>query len=387
MIVLVIQGAALLIQCASAFFAVRLIRITNRYDAWLLITVSIMLIVPRRTIAFGRLLSGDLSQPLESSVLLESILLLAISLAQAVGIFLIVPLFRSITDAQRELRETNADIERRVTERTSELAEQHDQLEEAFSKLRQTESLRDNLTHMIVHDLRIPLTSIYGFLETLGNSEGDRLSDDGRDYLKTAVESTRNLTDMVNSLLDVSRMESGRMNLDVTDWDPVRATSDLLERFKPVYGGRKVTLDAPKASLTVAADADLIRRVIENLLGNALKFTAEDAHIQVSVKSHDDKLRVSVADNGPGIPPEYREMIFEKFGQIDPDAKLRPRSTGLGLTFCKLAVEAHGGRIGVDTEVHGGSTFWFEIPLRRRAARSVKAAGGADHPTPPESPA
>jgi len=380
MSVAVIQGVAILIQCASAFFAIRLVRITERYTAWLLITVSIMLIVARRTISYGRLITGDLSQPPDASVMTESILLLVISIAQAAGILLIGPLFRSIKNAEEELRETNIKIERQVVERTRELAERHRELQETHAKLQETESLRDSLTHMIVHDLRIPLTSIYGFLEALGTFEGDRLSDEGREYLRTASSSTRTLTDMVASLLDVSKMESGRMELNATEWDPALAIEKVLRELEPVRGGRTVTFSPPKEPLTVFADADLMRRVFQNLIGNAFKFTSDGAHIEVGLEGQNGAMRAFVRDDGPGIPLEAQDRIFEKFGQVDAKARQQRHSTGLGLTFCKLAVEAHGGRIWVDSVVGEGSTFWFEIPLRP-AAPALDGSGNQGTPS------
>jgi len=351
----IISGLALAAQCASAVYAVRLIKITNRYGAWLLVTLSTLLIVPSRTIAFARLLSGEMTHTMASSALLDSSLMLAISLTQALGIWLIGPLFRTISESREELRQTNIKIEQQVEERTQELMEEH-------RRLKELEGYRDTITHMIVHDLRTPLTSIYGFLETLSNWEKEKLSEDGARYLETAIGQTSHLSEMVTSLLDVSKMESGNMELDITTWDIVSAARKLIKEMEPLREGRTLKITAPKAQM-VEADARLIRRVIQNLLGNAYKFTQIHSRIDVVIEPLGEILRVSVHDNGPGIPEADQKRIFDKFGQADVDASLRGYSTGLGLTFCRLAVEAHGGRIWVESQVDEGSAFRFEIPL------------------------
>ena len=114
--------------------------------------------------------------------------------------------------------------------------------------------------------------------------------------------------------------------------------------------------------------------MIQNLLGNALKFTPSDGWIRLGIEPDENRVCVRVRDNGPGVPPEYQERIFEKFGQVEARANRQKHSTGLGLTFCKLAVEAHGGSVGVESEVDKGSTFWFVLP-KDGPAREAKRTG------------
>ena len=243
-----------------------------------------------------------------------------------------------------------------------ELQRQRRKLRENYERMRRLEELRDNLVHMIVHDLRSPLTGISGFLDLALELGKETLTEDGLEYLRTAKRSTTAVIGMVSAVLDVSKMEAGEMKLHLAECDLVRIAADLMSDMQSLKEGREMVLDAPPAPVTVVADGDLLLRVIQNLLGNALKFTPSDGWIRLGIEPDEDRICVTVRDNGPGIPAEYLEKIFEKFGQVEARASRRKFSTGLGLTFCKLAVEAHGGSIGVKSEVDKGSTFWFVLP-------------------------
>jgi len=243
-----------------------------------------------------------------------------------------------------------------------ELQGQRRKLRENLEQLRRLEEMRDNLVHMIVHDLRSPLTGISGFLDLALALEKETLTEDGLDYLQTAKRSTTAVINMVSAVLDVSKMEAGEMKLHLTECDLVGIATDLMSDMESLKEAREMNLDAPPLPVTVVADKDLILRVIQNLLGNALKFTSSDGWIRLDIQPDENRVCVKVRDNGPGIPAEYQDRIFEKFGQVEARAHRQKFSTGLGLTFCKLAVEAHGGSIGVESEVGKGSTFWFALP-------------------------
>ncbi|OGG52062.1 MAG: hypothetical protein A3F84_18375 [Candidatus Handelsmanbacteria bacterium RIFCSPLOWO2_12_FULL_64_10] len=246
-----------------------------------------------------------------------------------------------------------------------ELGRQNHRLQESYDKLCDLESLRDNLCHMIVHDLRTPLTAVKGFMQLLEMTDGQNLSEGGRESVRKATGATETLVEMVSSLLDVSRMESGEMKLSLSECDLVSVARDVLGKMESLRGGRTLSLAMKEERILLTCDSDLISRTLQNLLGNALKFTPPDGEVRVGIEPGVGTVRVFVADNGPGIPPEYHKKIFEKFGQVEARSQRQKHSTGLGLTFCKLAVEAHGGQIGVDSEVGKGSTFWFVLPQRR----------------------
>jgi signal transduction histidine kinase len=244
-------------------------------------------------------------------------------------------------------------------------------LKQQFDGLQTSMRLRDNLTHMIVHDIGNSMAPILMALETLKSSIAPE-NTSGRSVLQTATRSASLLGDMIRQLLDISRLESGQMPLHKAAGNLVQAALTAMDAIRPMAKGQRMALVAP-APVPAVFDADLIRRVLVNLLGNALKFTPADGQITIALTRDEAGARVAVSDSGPGIPPEFRPRIFEKFAQAE--CKARRLGTGLGLAFCKLAVSAHGGRIGVLSPAVSpaaptpippapgpGSTFWFTLP-------------------------
>lgn len=246
-----------------------------------------------------------------------------------------------------------------------------ERLKQTNLHLRESERLRDTLTHMVVHDLRNPLTGLLGWLDLLQSVTGPQMTESQRQLLDNARHSGHILLEMVGELLDISKMEAGKLALNLK---PVDLCGLLEEGVATVRAlaeleGLTVTVEAcaPQGQ-NIPCDSQLIGRVIVNLLSNAIKHTPPGGQIALKVQPHaDDTIRVSVTDTGEGIPPQYQQLIFEKFGQVQLPGQER-RGTGLGLTFCKLAVEAHGGRIWVESQVGQGSTFSFTLPLAREAA-------------------
>lgn len=241
-----------------------------------------------------------------------------------------------------------------------DLERQHQQLRDNYARLRELETLRDNLTHMIIHDLRAPLSIALGYLDLIKERAASRLGSEERGFLDTTLINICRLNDMIGSLLDISRLETGNMPLNRHACDVAALAKSVIESFHSLMEERQLHFDAPAEPVKASCDEEITRRVIGNLLQNALKFTARDGTIRVAVSKKDTMVRVDVSDNGPGIPPEYHAKVFEKFGYVTKSA--HQYSTGLGLTFCKLAVEAQDGQIELESEEGKGSTFWFTLP-------------------------
>jgi len=231
---------------------------------------------------------------------------------------------------------------------------------------RELQHIRDDLTSMIVHDLRSPLTAILSGLYLL--REMTPIADQNEitgEALTAAEQSCRKLLDLVNSLLDISKMEAGRMELVRRPTDLAKLVANTFDQLAPLAKDGDIALTRHiEGDCQVLADDDKISRVLTNLVDNALKFTPPGGTVTVQVEPMPDQaefVRCAVRDTGPGISPEHLERIFDRFVQAPSGGGARP-GTGLGLTFCKLVIEAHGGRIWVESKGSEGSTFYFTLP-------------------------
>ncbi len=249
-----------------------------------------------------------------------------------------------------------------------ELRRQRLLLRASYEKLRESERLRDSLVHMIVHDLRSPLAAISAYLDLFGQEAKRKLGPETQEDIVNAMRATRNMVRMINGILDVSKMEAQMMKLDLRECDLAQVVGQSLEDLGSLVGTRRLTFESPNAPAVALADREIVARIVQNFLANALRFTPRDGEIRVGVAIEAEHLRIFVADTGPGVPAEFRHSIFDKFVQVDSSASQRGLSTGLGLAFCKLAAEAHGGHIGVDSELGQGSTFWFTLPRQHFAS-------------------
>ncbi|MFL6248059.1 MAG: response regulator [Thermoanaerobaculia bacterium] len=235
----------------------------------------------------------------------------------------------------------------------------YDQVQENYKRLQELEKLRDDMRNMIVHDLRTPLTAVIVGVEMLEKYGG--LNDPQREMMTIATSSGKTLLGMINDLLDVEKMESGADTLHYEELSAATLVAGALAQVASLaeMQGTALVTDLAAGLPLLKGDANKLSRTIVNLVANAIKFTGAGT-VTISVSQEAELLRFAVRDTGPGIPAEAFGRIFEKFGQLDARNKV---GTGLGLAFCKLAVEAHGGSIHVESTPGHGSTFSLTIPL------------------------
>ena len=241
----------------------------------------------------------------------------------------------------------------------AQLEERAEELERINRELRELQQIRDDLTHMIVHDMRTPLTNIITGLQTV--EAMDYEEELAREFIPEAVNAGMDLADMINNLLDISKMEAGELEPAREPVDLGALVSECFERVDHLAqeGGLSLSMDVAEG-LALSADRALLKRVLVNLLGNAIKFTPAGGSVTVSAAETAEGMQVCVTDTGPGISPEQQARLFQKFSQLEGAKK--SQGTGLGLAFVRMAVEAHGGRVWIDSELGKGSSFCFAIP-------------------------
>jgi len=217
------------------------------------------------------------------------------------------------------------------------------------------------------HELRTPLNAIIGFSEVLTDRMFGELNEKQDQYLKDIYASGTHLLSLINDILDLSKIEAGRMELESTEFHLPTAIENALTLVRERAGRRSLGLQTNIDDRLgqIQADERKVRQVVLNLLSNAIKFTPEGGRIEVGAVPKDGFVEVSVSDTGTGIAPEDQEKVFEEFRQVGTAAK-KIEGTGLGLTLCRKFVELHGGRIWVKSELGEGSTFTFTIPMRQR---------------------
>jgi signal transduction histidine kinase len=239
-----------------------------------------------------------------------------------------------------------------------------DALEDSLRKLRELERVRDDLMKMIVHDLKTPLTSVLATLEMLADGDFGSVTTTQKAAIGDAETKSEDLLALIDDILEVARIEEANISLTLAPMAPGALLAELVHEWS-----HRFTQERTTASVSVADDAPvfsgdkgLVKRVFSNLIQNAVTHSSHPVHLDLSARRARNGVLFTVSDNGPGIPPEYHDLIFRKFGQVEMPRSPRTRSSGLGLTFCKLVVERHGGRIWVKSEEGKGSSFYIELP-------------------------
>jgi PAS domain S-box-containing protein len=235
-------------------------------------------------------------------------------------------------------------------------------------RLRELDKMKSDFVSNVSHELRTPLTAIKGSVDNMLDGITGPLSEKQDRYLVRIKSNADRLTRLINNVLDLSRIEAGKIDLKSVYLSLVTLAQEVAESIRPVATEKLISLevDSPDISATAWADRDKITQVLMNLVGNAVKFTPPHGKVSVAVNRNGDQwMRISVTDTGPGIPPEEAEKIFDRFYQIDQSGKQKARGTGLGLAISKVLVEMHGGKIWAESGVGGGSTFSFTLPAEQ----------------------
>ncbi|MBM3132940.1 MAG: response regulator, partial [Chloroflexi bacterium] len=262
-------------------------------------------------------------------------------------------------------------MEERIFEYSEELERRFEELQAMYRKLQELDKMKDNFLSTVSHELRTPLTSIKSFAEILLSYDEDVATQ--KEFLKIINDETNRLTRLINDVLDIAKIESGRIQWEIVKLDVSQIIGSAISATQGLFAQADLTVDVScEPDLpTVWGDEDRIAQVITNLISNAIKFTpvggkvwVEAEHLKEEGKGdHADMVKVSITDTGIGIPPEEHKRIFEKFHQVGNTLEGKPKGTGLGLPICKEIVEYFGGTIWVESEPLKGSTFSFTLPI------------------------
>ncbi len=242
-----------------------------------------------------------------------------------------------------------------------------------ITKLRELEQAKSDFVSTVSHELRTPLTSIKAYTATLRRGDVQFDEDTRQEFLRVIEDETDRLARLVSDILDVSRIESGRLELKKRDFDLAALTRIVIGKLEGHSSRHAIRLHAPPSLDPVCADPDKIEQVIMNLVDNAIKYSPSGGEVTVSLEQGRHRAEFRVTDRGVGIPPEHLPYIFDKFHRVDNRATREIYGTGLGLYVSKSIIEAHGGNIWVESEPGAGSTFHFTLPLAQRREGSPEA--------------
>jgi signal transduction histidine kinase len=265
-----------------------------------------------------------------------------------------------------------------VTESYRELQEKNRQLEESYGKLKELDRLKSNFLATMSHELRTPLTSVIGYSEMMLEGLGGPLTAEQREYLGIIMEKGENLLQLITSILDISKIEAGRVRLVLSDVDPGQVMRDAVATVLPLARkkGLKVACEPPRVP-RIQADRDKLRQCLVNLCSNAVKFTPAGGRITVSADAEGNgRVAIHVADTGIGIGEEHLERVFDVFYQVDGSSTREYGGAGLGLAIVRSFVEAHGGEVRVRSKAGEGSVFTIVLPLNPPPSPALTPTGG-----------
>jgi signal transduction histidine kinase len=275
-----------------------------------------------------------------------------------------------ILDEASQIKEYSRRLEQKSTELEAATAE----LRSANERLMQLDKLKDDFIATVSHELRTPLTSIRSFSEILRDVP-DLSRAERSQFLDIVVKESERLTRLINDILDMSKIEAGKMEWHVSRFDLDEVVEDAIAATSGLYRESEVALELRLAGglPPVEADRDRLQQVLINLLSNAAKFVPErGGRVAIETGSRAGVVTVGLTDNGPGIPEAHLEAVFDKFHQVGDTLTSKPKGTGLGLTICRHILEHFGGRIWAERGAGGGSVFRFELPVAAEEARAAE---------------
>jgi signal transduction histidine kinase/CHASE3 domain sensor protein len=265
--------------------------------------------------------------------------------------------------AESEIRRLNEELEQRIVERTSQLGEANRQLAKQNEELAHASRMKSEFLARMSHEFRTPLNSIIGFSDLLAEEGEGPLGEAYADYVRHVSEGAHHLLALVTDILDLSRIEAGRIDLRHEEFAAKEAISEVLSVTRPLAEAKKIEFRSEVLPTLVAyGDRTRFKQILYNLLSNAVKFTPAAGRVQVSADPDYGEIRFRVSDTGIGIPREQQTAIFEEFTQVAPTPSGVKEGAGLGLTITKRIVELHGGRIWVESTPGEGSRFFFTMP-------------------------
>jgi two-component system, sensor histidine kinase and response regulator len=265
-----------------------------------------------------------------------------------------------LDEANEKLRSLSDQLQQRVDEKTAELSAKVAELATATQDLEEAERQRLEFTAAIAHELNQPLTTISGSAQLLSRKGlPAEIEERAR---TTIVAETRRLARLVQDLTDASELASGRFQVQLEECDVAEVLRDQVEQIAMAGAGQHVTLDISAPHTTIPGDRDRIAQVISNLIANALKYAAP-SDVRLQLREEKERLQIVVEDDGPGIPTDHLEAIFQPRVRLDAEGSRASKGRGLGLYIARGIVEAHGGRIWASTRDGGGATFTVELPI------------------------
>ena len=285
-----------------------------------------------------------------------------------------------------DMQQLNVVLEDEVNKATRELRKANDELQIAYEEIQAASRMKSQFLAHMSHELRTPLNAIIGFSEIMEDQTFGELNEKQNRYVGNILTSSRHLLELINDILDLAKVESGRMELSPDQFLLQDCLAQVIDVVMPLARNKGVEVESHLDSRLglILADEGRFRQILYNLLSNAIKFTPDGGRVDVNAERiEDDALRVAVRDTGIGIKSEHLELIFSEFRQVEESYARRYEGTGLGLALTRKLVDLHGGSIWVESEEGKGSTFIFVVPQKAPVTPGgVGLQAGADPATP-----